>query len=93
MASRLAKVTADGDVYAGECYLKSVVLTGGSDAATLDVKDGSTGAVVLTIKAAINTSVEWVKGDEGRGPLFVSTLYADFTGTGPSASFEFEPAD
>lgn len=56
--SRATHVAATADITTGDAYLKSVVLTGGSDAATAVVKaGGSGGTTILTVKAAINTTV------------------------------------
>ena len=88
MAGDLKQVSATGDVTGAGRYLQSVVLTGGSDAATLAVKDGSGGATRLTLKAAANASVGWTSGDPD-GVAFTAAIHATLTGTGPVATFEF----
>lgn len=56
--ARATHVAATADITTGDAYLKSVVLTGGSDAATAIVKaGGSGGTTILTIKAAASTTV------------------------------------
>lgn len=75
-----------GAVVATKCVLQSVVLTGGSDVATVVVADGESGAVKLTLSAPANTSVQWRTGGSG---IFLGTgVHATFTGTDPVANFE-----
>jgi hypothetical protein len=88
VAGDLKQVSATGDVTGAGRFLQSVVLTAGSDAATLLVKDGSGGATRLTLKAAANTSVPWTSGDPD-GVAFSATIHATLSGTGPVASFEY----
>jgi hypothetical protein len=58
--------------------IKGVSLTGGSDAATATIKEGgSSGTVVLTLKAAANTTVVDPRIMNIRDP------YLTLTGTGP----------
>ena len=63
--------------------VKTVTLTGGSDAATLILKYGGSGGTQFwaTIKAAINTTVSI---DFGNGVVYTGQLYALITGTAPS---------
>jgi len=64
--------------------LHGVILTGGSDAATLVIKQGgSGGATIATIKAAANTTVVCpnIHG------VYRGQLHATFTGTSPVATF------
>jgi len=83
--NRVVYLAADAAVYAGNGVLHSVSLTGGSDAATLTLKHGgSSGSTILVLKAAANTVIERVFP----GGIFVTDLYAAFTGTSPSATFE-----
>ena len=64
--------------------LHGVILTGGSDAATLVIKQGgSSGDIVATLKAAANTTVSC---PDIRG-AYRGQLHATFTGTGPVATF------
>ncbi len=88
--SNLKQVAATGDVVTGadQYQLFSVVLTAGSDAATLAVKDTSGGSTVLTLKAAASTSAAWTAGDVD-GVLIGTTIHATLTGTGPVACFEY----
>jgi hypothetical protein len=89
VARDLKEVSATGNVTTVvPAYLHSVVLTAGSDAASLLVKDGSGGATRLTLKAAASTTVTWHSGDEC-GVLFGTAIHATLSGTGPVADFEF----
>lgn len=89
MARNLVEVSATGDVTTVvPAYLHSVVLTAGSDAATLLVKDDSTGDTRLTLKAAASTSVVWNSSSK-EGVFFGTTIHATLTGTAPVADFEF----
>jgi hypothetical protein len=90
MARALTQLTGTGNATTNvPAYLFSVVLTAGSDAATLVVKDGSSGATVLTLKAAANTSVSWTAGSS-EGVLMSTAIHATFTGTSPVGSFEYD---
>lgn len=87
--ARLKEISADGNISGTDTiHLGTVVLTGGSDAASLVVKDGgASGTVVLTIKAAIDTSVVVPLP---KGGIALNTAYADVTGTAVKAYFAFE---
>lgn len=89
-AKALTQVDATGDVTTSvPAVLHSVLLTAGSDAATLVVRDGDGGSTLLTLKAAANTSVQW----RARRGVHVGTgihIHATFTGTAPVASFEYD---
>lgn len=86
-ARDFTQVSATGDVTTSAGRLRSVVLTAGSDAATLVVRsDGSGGAARLTLKAAASTSFVWRAGSDG---VPFTTLHATLTGTGPVAAFEY----
>lgn len=91
MATRLAQITATGTVYNGKGYLKSLILAGGSDAATAAIKDGSGGGAIATLKAAAGTTATWSAGDPV-GVFFGTTIYATLTGTSPTLTGEFDPA-
>lgn len=75
--------TSDGAVKASGGQLVSVVLTGGSDAATVVLYNNpsaASGTVIVTLKAAINTTVVFTPA----APIVCSAgIYADLTGTGP----------
>lgn len=89
MARDLKEVSATGNVTTNvPAVLHSVVLTGGSDAASLLVKDGSGGATRLTLKAAASTTIVWTCGDPC-GVYFGTAIHATLSGTGPVADFEF----
>lgn len=84
-ASQIRQVNATGDVTTASGFLRLVVLTAGSDAATLVVKaGGSGGTTILTVKAAANTTVPVPLED-----VFCGALHATFTGTSPVASFVY----
>lgn len=76
--------TTDGAVKASGGQLCSVVLTAGSDTATVVLYNNpsaASGTKVLTLKAAANTSVVFTPVQ----PLsFSAGLYADLTGTDPA---------
>ena len=56
--SNVLHVTATGDVVTASAVLRGVVLSGGADAATAVIKaGGSSGTTILTVKAAIATTV------------------------------------
>lgn len=83
-AANIVERTTDGDITTADSYLRSVVLTAGSDAATVLVKrGGSSGTTVLTLKAAASTSV--ATGDIGDA-YCADGIYVDLTGTGPTVS-------
>lgn len=87
-AKALTQVNATGNVTtAVPAVLRSVLLTAGSDAASVVVKDGSSGATLLTLKAAANSSVQW---RAVRGVHVGTAIHATFTGTSPVASFEYD---
>lgn len=82
------EISATGDVTTKDSsILWSVVLTAGSDAASLVVKDGSGGTTRLTLKAAANTSASHTFA---KGVLFTSGIHGTLTGTGPVADFEYD---
>lgn len=87
-AKALTQVNSTGDVTtAVPAILYSVVLTAGADAASVVVKDGSSGSTLLTLKAAANTSATW---QAVRGVHVGTAIHATFTGTSPVASFEYD---
>lgn len=89
MSRNLKEISAGGDVVAvPPVYLHSVSLTAGADAAVLIVRDGSTGAARLTLKAPAGSTTVWSSGDRV-GVLFSVSLNTVLTGTGPVASFEY----
>lgn len=79
-------VTADVQVKTGPGQLVAVHLTGGSDAATLVLYDNTAGSgtVLATLKtSAANETDTWTPAC----PYSFSVgIYADITGTGPSAT-------
>lgn len=88
MSAAIKAVAADGDITTVDSYLHNVILTGGSDAATVVVKaGGSSGTTVLTLKAAINTTV--ATGDLGRA-YCPDGIYVDVTGTALAVTVTYE---
>lgn len=82
--SQPKRVTATGDVTTSDTFLRAVVLTGGSDAATVVVRAGGSGGdVVVTVKAAANATVDVALYDV----LCGDGVHATVTGTGPEAVF------
>lgn len=86
-ATRPYHIDATGDVGgANGGALYAVVLTGGSDAATLTLREnGSSGATILIVKAAINTTVTVPLS----GANYDGQLHCTLGGTGPVATIEF----
>lgn len=93
--SQLKRVTATGDVAAagtggGARVLRSVVLTPAAAAATLDVRDGSGGAIIASLQAAANgNSAIWSVVDRAGVP-FTTAIHATIAGASASATFEYE---
>lgn len=82
--SQIAQVSATGDVTTATSHLRAVTLTAGSDQATATVRrGGSGGTVVLTLKAAANTTAS-------SGPLYDGHcddgIHVTLAGTGPVAT-------
>jgi hypothetical protein len=91
VATRLTLRSSDGAAYTGNARLKSVVLTAGSDAATVTIDDSTdgNGTDLLTLKAAANATVSWTAGDPD-GVFFTTGIYTDVSGTSPSVTVEYE---
>lgn len=83
--SNLVEIDATGDAVAVGSVLHSVILTAGSDAASVEIRDDSGTAVKLTLKAAANTSVVW----QSKGVLFGTSIHATLSGTSPLAYIEY----
>lgn len=87
MARDLKQVTGTGDVIAGAAVLRSVVLTHTAAAGVLTVRDGSGGAVRLTLRCAADGSAIWRAASKD-GVLFATSInVASITGT---ACFEYD---
>lgn len=85
--SQIKEVSATGDVSTDDSNLRAVTLTGGSAAATLTVKrGGSGGTTVLTVKAAIDTTVSVADLHDG---ACAGGIHATLTGTGAVATFVY----
>ena len=81
-----ATVTATGAVKTSGGALVSVLLTAGSDLATIVLHDNAaaaSGVELCTIKAAANTSVVWTPTNPY---VFSNGIYATVTGTSPTAA-------
>jgi hypothetical protein len=87
-ATQIKAVAATGDITTANAYLRSVVLTGGSDAATVVVRaGGSGGTVILTLKAATaSTAPQAVFGRAYCG----AGIHVTVTGTAPAVTVEYE---
>lgn len=88
MSRQLVQPAADGDVVTGPVYLHSVVFTGADTANTLELRDGSGGAVRLTLKAAAGASVAWRSGHPD-GVLFSTSINYAHAGAGAVAALEY----
>lgn len=90
MASKQTEASATGDVTTDSRTVKSVVLTAGSDAASVVVRSGGSGGTVqLTLKAAAGATATWVTGDvDGVG--YADGIHVTLTGTGPVVDVEYE---
>ena len=83
------EITADGAVLARNGQLVAVLLTAGSDAATIVLYDNpsaASGTVLATLKAAANTTAQW----SPVAPYAAANgIFADVTGTSPTAYVVF----
>jgi len=77
--SNISYLQATGDVKTSAGYVYSIILTGGSDAATLILKDNTTAKIVLA--AAANSTVTF---NTDHGLYFATSIKATITGTTPS---------
>lgn len=85
----LAQRTSNGEIATASTpyQVYAVVLTGGSDAATVTLKTGgSGGTTLLTLAAAAGVSVPM---QFPNGVTFHRGIYATLTGTGPSVSVAY----
>lgn len=81
----LYHLSATATVHPTQGRVTTVVLTGGSDAATLILKDGgASGTTKVTIKAPINATVVVPL----RGANFATDIHATITGTAPAVMVE-----
>lgn len=87
-ATKIVAVAATADITTANAYLRSVSLTGGSDAATVVVRaGGAAGTVILTLKAATATTAP----QAAFGRLYCGAgIHVTVTGTAPAVSVEFE---
>jgi hypothetical protein len=82
----LKQVSATGDVATGYQTLTSILFTPGTAASTLEVRDGSGGAILATFKGAANgPSIPW----DLQGVQFYTSIHATLTGAAALAAFEY----
>ena len=86
--AQIKRITATGDVAVGTKHLLGAVLTPAAAASTLDIRDGSGGAIVASLAAAANGASVPVKF-ERPGVLFSSSIHATIAGASASATFEY----
>lgn len=84
--SNLLEATSTGTAVPTPSVLHSVVLTAGSDAASIVLRDASGGPALLTLKAAANASAVW---QSSKGVFFGTEIHTTFTGTSPLAYIEY----
>lgn len=89
MTSNLARVTATGLATTGKGCLKSAVLAAGSANATAQIRDGASGAILLSVAAVANASTPWQTSDPD-GVFFGTGVHVTLTGTGAAVSVEVE---
>ena len=87
--AEIVEKTENGAVKSNPGAVISVVLTGGSDAATLILYDNTaaSGTKLVTLKAAANTTVPYVPP---RSFSFGKGCFAALTGTSPAAYIQYE---
>ena len=83
--AQIKRATATGDVTTVTSHLQAVTLTAGADAASVALRaGGASGTLLLTVKAAANTTTPVPLG---AAVPFSGGLHATFSGTSPEASF------
>lgn len=91
MAANIVQRTTTGAVTAADAYLKAVILTPGSDAATVVVRaGGASGTTILTLSATSSTAGNSVSTGDLCGVFCKGGIHLTFTGTGPAASVVFQ---
>jgi hypothetical protein len=89
VAGNLVQVSATGDVVAGQRVLHSVVLSPAAAACSVEIRDGASGAIRLTLKAVANgASVGWAAADRSGIP-FSSAIHATVAGAGALVNVEY----
>lgn len=84
--ANLTEVSANATVSSNPSYVFSVVLSAGSDQATLELRDnGSSGTKKLTLKAPANDSRSHTFSEA----FFPTDVHATISGTSPVASVEW----
>lgn len=64
MAGNLVQASATGDVVTGQRRLHSVVLSPAAAASQVEIRDGASGPIRLTLKAPANgASIPWAAAD------------------------------
>lgn len=90
MSANAVQRTTTGVVTAADAYLKSVILTPGSDAATVVVKaGGASGTTILTLAATSSTTGSSVSGDL-YGAYCADGIHVTLTGTSPAVTVVYQ---
>jgi len=87
MVPKLKQLTASGAVKATGGYVFGVYLTGGSDAAQADLRDGgAAGTIVLTVTAGAGVTAPVVIAPRA---VLSTGIYVTLAGTGPKCSVAY----
>lgn len=71
-------------------FLKSAVLGMGAGAGAVTLRDGASGANLLTLSCPASDTRAWAAGGDSRGIPFASSIYVQaISGTGPSLTLEY----
>lgn len=85
--ANLTEVSADATVSSNPAIVHSVTITGGSNQATVELRDGgASGTKKLTLKGASNETHSHTFGE---GAEFFTDVHATISGTDPLASIEW----
>lgn len=89
--SSILRRTTTGDVTTGGTYLRAVILSPGSDAASVTVKaGGSGGTTILTLSAPSSTTGATVSSGNLFGAYCAGGVHVTLSGTGPSVTVIYE---
>lgn len=90
MGANIVQRTTTGAVTAADAYLKAVILTPGSDAATVTVKaGGASGTTILTLSATSSTAGNSVPSGDLCAVFCKGGIHVTLTGTSPAVSVVF----
>jgi hypothetical protein len=71
-------------------WLKSAVFSVGAGAGAVTLRDGASGANLLTLSCPASDSRSWAAGEPGQGIPFSTSIYVQaISGTGPSCTLEY----